>query len=530
MYSALKIAALGIMAVVCLGAKEPACTSFAANPASADMLTVFSFDDYSIPYRRNLFLSMHLPIEYEGNPVVRHGMQGSPDECGAQFWGSMCREAGKFRMWYLASDRRAEDNLAHNLGYLDWHVCYAESDDGLKWAKPDLQLVDFHGNRNNNIVRLAPHPPGVGNVMVLYEPDDPIPAKRFKMMLLVWAHADSGAPKPVINNILPFYSSDGLTWRQAIPARIDQEGKIDEEAAQLGNENFEMGGLNRFQGTYYVTGQQLSPYAWLPDGSECGRVMSIFRSYDFLHWSDTKTQGFVRWGYHSTPPNGGEEVHMPAATWNRGNVLLGLYGQFHGSPHAKDHPIDLGLLLSNDGVHFREPSPDYVFLARAQDRSWEAGGLGQGQGFVNVGDKTFVYFCGIDGDITSPYGGAGIGVATLRRDGFGSISSKRSDEPASFVTCALEARAKVQVCLNADGLSPEARLKVELLDETEHQVPEYSDTNAAVVVQSGIHVAARWKTGYTIVPPAGRFRLRISFDGARREQTRFYALYLSGGG
>src|ERR1700735_4640048 len=59
-------------------AKSPP-TSYAATPASAEELTLFGFDNDSIPFSRNLYLTMHPVRKYAGNPVVRRGGPGSPD-------------------------------------------------------------------------------------------------------------------------------------------------------------------------------------------------------------------------------------------------------------------------------------------------------------------------------------------------------------------------------------------------------------------------------------------------------------------
>ena len=40
-------------------------------------------------------------------------------------------------------------------------ICYAISKDGFSWDKPDLNLVDFNGNRSNNIVFRGPHGSGI---------------------------------------------------------------------------------------------------------------------------------------------------------------------------------------------------------------------------------------------------------------------------------------------------------------------------------------------------------------------------------
>ena len=39
--------------------------------------------------------------------------------------------------------------------------CYATSQDGLTWVKPELGLVDFQGSRANNLVVRGPHGAGI---------------------------------------------------------------------------------------------------------------------------------------------------------------------------------------------------------------------------------------------------------------------------------------------------------------------------------------------------------------------------------
>jgi len=57
---------------------------------------------------------------------------------------TLLRDQDKFRMWYAVAaddgDRAGEA------------VCYAESDDGLKWTKPNLGLIEAGGTKANNVV------------------------------------------------------------------------------------------------------------------------------------------------------------------------------------------------------------------------------------------------------------------------------------------------------------------------------------------------------------------------------------------
>jgi hypothetical protein len=70
---------------------------------------------------------------------------------------------GKYRMWYEVIAPREQ-------GGADM-LCYAESTDGVKWEKPELGLVEFAGNKRNNIVfaeSVAGH--GFHGIGVFYDP------------------------------------------------------------------------------------------------------------------------------------------------------------------------------------------------------------------------------------------------------------------------------------------------------------------------------------------------------------------------
>src|SRR5262249_31240906 len=159
-----------------------------------------------------------------------------------------------------------------------------------------------------------------------------------------------------------------------------------------------------------------------------------------------------------------------------------------GSPDRPDHPIDLGFLVSSDGTRFREPIPNFVFIPRGWDRagSWESAAIIQAQAFENIGDRTYIWYGGWDNDVTKVEGHSEVGLATLPRDRFGSLSVKTAGQPASFLSAPVEVRGRAELTANVDGLSRDAVLRVELLDELELPIPAYSGANAAVVRESGL--------------------------------------------
>ena len=67
-------------------------------------ITLFAFDDVSIPFTQNLKLKMRTPQRHPANPVVTRGPDGAVDSWAVQFYGSVIRDpdSGKFRMWYVS--------------------------------------------------------------------------------------------------------------------------------------------------------------------------------------------------------------------------------------------------------------------------------------------------------------------------------------------------------------------------------------------------------------------------------------------
>lgn len=69
---------------------------------------------------------------------------------------------------------------------------------------------------------------------------------------------------------------------------------------------------------------------------------------------------------------------MGAGIWNRGNVLVGLYGMWKDGPAPQKSysgtRSDLGSVLSNDGIHFREPVPNFKVVERGAEGEWDSSG------------------------------------------------------------------------------------------------------------------------------------------------------------
>lgn len=504
----------------------------ASGLGASDAIQLFAFDDHALPFKSNLKLTFSQPQKYPGNPVVPHGPPGSPDAAGAVFYGSIIRVGAKYRMWYRAQSDRvtAAGNVVAGA-----RLAYAESEDGLRWVKPELGLTEFNGNRRNNLLGM---PDSLDysrteplSCFVLHEPADPDPARRYKMAVYGRYYPTPAgretlqmAPGNVPSSIYPFFSADGLTWTLATPPPRQKWFDETEVPFPVRN-NFEIGGLYTFDGLYYVTGQELSPDIFLPDGSITRRTMVTHWSGDFILWSHDRSLSFHRYGYRSVRESL-QEAHVPAAIWNRGNVLLGTYGVWHGAVITGERRMDLGFLVSNDGIHFREPIADHVFIPRGADGAWDERGLIHGQGFENIGEQTFIYYGSwdISQENRRP---PQVGVVMLPRDRLAFLSL-RDPVPAQFTSQPVpnDPFRPRSLWLNADGLGTDAFLRVELIGKKGEPIAGYSGADAATAKVPGLKMKIAWRGKDSIRCPDAAFRVRVTFEGSQAARIKFYAAYL----
>jgi len=485
--------------------------------------TLFAFDDVSIPFTQNLKLVMRMPHRHPQNPVVQRGGAKAPDSWAVQFYGSVIREEEKFRMWYVAA---GEDRVKRTGPRSSpWRVAYAESRDGVHWNKPSLGLVDYLGSRDNNLVSLEPRL-GIVNLKVLREPSAAHPYK-------LGAHVWFPKGRKRMGTFAPYSSNDGLRWRLMTEAKpVDFE--LQPNDLLLPPVHLEpVGGLYLWDGLYHLSGQNAMPTT----RPLHGRISRAYVSSDFINWTPGSALNFVRTQQHERLGPGrsreGEQNHEAISVWKRGNVLLGVSGRWHGAAEWEGVTVDLGFVLSNDGIRFREPAHDWTFLKRGNDGAWDQGGLLQGQGFENVAEQTFIYYGAWDpraSEGSPPRGG--VGIAMLPRDRFADLRVDEStrgkgtyqlENPQSeLLTKSLQwaPDTEPQIHVNAHGLGADAALRLELL---RHDLTPIEGC-VATVRQNGFQVPVDW--GGRTRPVAKRARLRVRFEGARKSDIRLHAIYL----
>ena len=107
-----------------------------------------------------------------------------------------------YKMWYLGH------NLvdASSYGGISWYTCYATSPDGINWTRPNLGLVEYGGNTDNNIVNTV----HLASVFKQSKEDEPDDAKRYIMIYQDFELLEAnGGSAPTYSYA---YSSDGIHW------------------------------------------------------------------------------------------------------------------------------------------------------------------------------------------------------------------------------------------------------------------------------------------------------------------------------
>ena len=104
-----------------------------------------------------------------------------------------------------------------------------------------------------------------------------------------------------------------------------------------------------------------------------------------------------------------------------------------------------------------------------------------------------------------------IGLATMRRDGFAYLSRKVEGSASYFETAPLMADGPVSVFFNVEGVSTEAPLVVELLDDSARPIPGFSGDKAVTISEPGTRQPVAWGQP---LPKGKPLAFRVSFpDG-----------------
>lgn len=316
-------------------------------------------------------LELHHPEPRE--IVLTHD---APWEGSGSGYHSIFRDGDIYRLYYKAWHLEVKDGKV-NTGAHPLYCCYAESDDGIHWRKPELGLVEFRGSKANNIV-LAPGTFGAvksdpGHPAVFRDENPACPPEaRYKAIIR--------ASKP--HGLLVFQSPDGLRWSLAHPEPVITEGAFDSQNLAFFDPN-----IGAYRAYWRIfTGGQTDAANWKPAGL---RAIRTAVSRDLIRWEPWKDVA-----YTDSPP---EELYtngvkpypraphlllgFPTRYLDRGwsESMRALPERTHREERAKATQrygtalTDALFMAGRDGVTFKRWNEAFLRPGIERDGTWHYG-------------------------------------------------------------------------------------------------------------------------------------------------------------
>lgn len=141
---------------------------------------------------------IHQPVRRE--TVIVHD---KPWEGSVSCYHVIILDGDKYRMYY-----RGESGL--NLGGV---ICYAESEDGIHWEKPELGICEFNGSKKNNIIIDKTLHPAIDNFFVFKDTNPACPPERLFKAVSLYNFPENGWPDPE-GGLRVYYSADGIHFEK----------------------------------------------------------------------------------------------------------------------------------------------------------------------------------------------------------------------------------------------------------------------------------------------------------------------------
>jgi hypothetical protein len=477
--------------------------------------------------RRELFIDTFLIDRMEGKAVQRlhHPVprevalvHDEPWEGTGSGYHSVFQDGDKYRMYYKAWHLDVSD-AGVNTNRHPLFCCYAESDDGIHWRKPDLGLHAFQGSKKNNIVitsgKRGPLNIDAGHPAV-FKDENPNASPDARYKAIVRSSGPSG--------LLPLKSPDGIHFTPMTEAPIlGGLGAFDSQNLAFWDPT-----LGKYRAYWRIfTAGTTTDKVWQPAGY---RAIRTATSDDLIHWDKHRDLT-----YEDSPP---EQLYTnQIKPYHRApHILIGLPVRYidrgwsdsmRALPERKHRELRSaasqrygtanteGLLMSSrDGVLFKRWNEAFLRPGMERPNTWHYGQQYIAWHLV----ETKSALAGAANELSlyaseSYWTGKGSAVRryTLRLDGFVSLSAPMSG--GEVITKAVTFSGS-KLTMNFAS-SAAGSVRVEIQDSNGKPVEGYALSDCPDHFGDTVERVVRWKNGSDIGQLAGRtVRLRFVLKDA----------------
>ncbi len=448
-------------------------------------------------------------------------------------------KTGKYQMWYQSYvGSKTPDKTLRCV------VAYAESEDGIHWNKPDLDIYPFYDIKKTNIVLLSNEGHSVHyGASVIVNQNDPDPSRRYKMAYWDFVVKDGGET----HGLCIAFSHDGIHWKKYSnnPVLTGAYGNKEQPPYMSGNEKEEdvitAAISDVIDAAYDSLREKYVIYSktWIdgPQGNMFWkRAVARTESNDFIHWS---TPQLVIWpdGYDA------ERSLTVLASPDRKKLseemrekVKGV--QLHSGPAFYYNGIYFSLLqvldfditglmptelaISRNGIDWQRPFQNDYFIPVDGEKQFDSGTIWTSSTPIFQKDEIWFYYGAyIDWHVDYPAYKvkrlSGIGLAVMPRDRFAYLEPV--DRYGQVTLKPVSLNKYKGMTLNADAIS--AVVSVEILDENGYRVEGFTKEDSKQITGDSIKHNVIWGGESISDLPDGKYLIRIFSDNAK-----LYALTL----
>lgn len=494
-----------------------------------DTGTELFIDDVLIASKRGVTRTLHpsvkhsIPVlEPDPNNPWEHG--GSDQSRRVHLYGTTMYDAafGKYRMWYMCRmgphwrfraneipglyvprpdrnpstfngkthDVYGRQFVENDRGDL---TCYAESEDGLTWTKPNLGIFEFNGNPNNNIVW------DLHGACVFHDDDESDLQKRYKMIGFCRRY----------RNIFLLASPDGIRW---------DDSDYLEPIAERNNEGV-------FNVIYDNKADLFRAYALIRGKDKDARRMIAYTESQRLEgpWKPLEpmfgaTERDDEVGTQRYSAIRAEIHNMSGFLYH--NIYIGIAGVLYVTgPGAAEHEIpidgliDAQLVCSRDGFNWYYPDENRTpIIPRGGPGTFDTGMImGTAIEPIITDDEIHWYYTGTE----HTHGAAmkdrhkAIGLAKWRLDGFASLDADTTGGVVETVPMRIPSGT---LEINADARA--GQVSVEVLTADRQVQQGFSISDCVPLTGDSTRHSVQWKSA-TLANVQQPLRLRFVFNRAR---------------
>ena len=513
-FLSISVSGIGMVAVLSLlpqditaGAVAAKSKASSGSSAQTGGRTILFVDDNAILYRSGTRRVLQQPKRHTANPMIG---ETKPWEVAIGYC-TVYRDirTGLHQCWYQSySGNRANDPTRRVV------VCYATSNDGVVWEKPNLGLFDYNGDHNTNIVLVGNGGRSVNyGASVLVDHRDSDTEKRYKMAYWDFVNV-AGRQVP---GLCVAFSRDGIHWVKHSKAPLLQGAYGNPTQPPFSAES--QGEPPIRPAISDVIDLMWDPQrdcfviyskTWIdaPDGRRFWkRAIIRTESKDFVHWSMPQ---LIFVPVDDDPG----QIHGASVFYLHG-VYLALLQRldFGGFDRGGSGNMPAELALSRDGIHWHRSFQDEMFLPVTGDgETFDAGCLWTSSTTIHLPKEIRFYYGAYPGwnsDLEND--ASGIGLATLPRDRFVAIEPTGSIAQATLKP--VELGNMKRLTLNADATGGEVR--VELLTAEGYRVAGFTRDHSIAITGNSLQHPVKWKGKTMAVVAAGRYQLRVHLNNSK---------------